>query len=97
MGKRIGPIRDWGHQRISTGSGYIMPLTMAPRKARLRIISLVGGRGLQSHLIDMGLNVGSEIEIIQPGAPGPFLVAVGETRLAIGHGMAQKITVSIVG
>lgn len=41
----------------------------------------------------MGLDIGSEIEVIKPGKPGPFLIAVKETRLAIGHGIAHKIIV----
>ena len=72
----------------------IIPLAMVTPGRRVRIVSLNAGRGLEAHLIDMGLGVGSEVEIIQRGAPGPFLVAVKETRLAIGQGMARKIMVS---
>ncbi len=49
---------------------------------------------MQERLISMGLGPGAEIEVIRKGAPGPFIVAVGEARLAIGAGMAQKIMVS---
>ena len=42
----------------------------------------------------MGLDVGSEVEVIRQGAPGPFLVSVKETRLAIGQGVVQRIMVS---
>ncbi|MCK4648046.1 ferrous iron transport protein A [bacterium] len=73
----------------------IVSLTMILPGQRVRVVSLSGGRGLRSHLIGMGLNVGEEIEVVHRGAPGPFLVAVKETRLAIGQGMAQKIMVSV--
>lgn len=55
-----------------------------------------GGRGFRMRLVSMGLNVGSEVEVIQGGrgSGGPTLIASGHTRLAIGHGMAQKIIVS---
>ena len=43
----------------------------------------------------MGLDVGIEIEVLKQGAPGPFLIAFKETRLAIGQGVAQKIMVSL--
>ena len=49
---------------------------------------------MQERLISMGLGPGSEIEVIRKGAPGPFIIAVKETRLAIGAGMAQRIMVS---
>ena len=74
---------------------FIIPLSMISPGKKVRIIFLNAGRGLKEHLVDMGLNVGSEIEVLKQGAPGPFLVAVKETRLAIGQGMAQKIMCSL--
>ena len=71
----------------------VMPLPMAAPGKRVKISSLEGGRGMQERLISMGLGPGSEIEVIRKGAPGPFIVAVKETRLAIGAGMAQRIMV----
>ena len=50
---------------------------------------------MRQHLMGMGLDIGSEIEVIHQGTPGPFIVRVKETRLAIGAGMAQKIMVDI--
>ncbi|MCC7574970.1 ferrous iron transport protein A [Candidatus Woesearchaeota archaeon] len=51
------------------------------------------GAGFLQHLYDMGINEGSEIEVITSGRPGPFLVRVANTSLAIGHGIARKIMV----
>ena len=73
----------------------ILPLTMVLPGKKVRVISLAGGRGLVRHLADMGLNIGSEVEVLNRGAPGPFIVAVKETRLAIGFGMARKIIVNV--
>ena len=72
----------------------IMPLPMVSPGKRVKIFSLAGGRGMQERLISMGLGPGSEIEVIRKGAPGPFIIAVKETRLAVGAGMAQRIMVS---
>ena len=72
----------------------IIPLPMASPGKRVKIFSLAGGRGMQERLISMGLGPGSEIEVIRKGAPGPFIIAVKETRLAVGAGMAQRIMVS---
>jgi len=71
-----------------------MGLAMASAGEKLRIVSLAGGRGMHQRLSSMGLSVGSEIEVIRKGVPGPFLVASGDTRLAIGAGIAHKIMVS---
>lgn len=73
----------------------IMPLVMASPGEKLRVVSLAGGRGLQGHMINMGLGPGSEIEVVKPGAPGPFLIAIKDTRLALGYGIAKKIMVSV--
>ena len=74
-----------------------MPLAMLSSGQRARIVYLSGGRGLQARLVGMGFGPGSEIEVIYRGAPGPFLVAAKETRLAIGQGMAYKIMVELDG
>jgi len=71
-----------------------MPLPMVSTGKKIRIVSLAGGRGMQQCLTSMGLCPGSEIEVIRRGAPGPFIIAVKETRLAVGAGMAQRIMVS---
>jgi Fe2+ transport system protein FeoA len=44
----------------------------------------------------MGLRVGCRVQVVGGGAGGgPVVVAVGDTRLAVGHGMANKIMVAI--
>ena len=85
---------DKKDQEIDAVMPPSMPLAMACAGERLRIISLAGGRGMHQRLSSMGLSVGSEIEVIRKGVPGPFLVASGDTRLAIGAGIAHKIMVS---
>lgn len=41
----------------------------------------------------MGLNPGCQIKVLSNGMAGPVLIAIGETRIAIGKGMLQKIMV----
>ncbi len=72
----------------------VMPLSLAAIGKKIRILSVEGGRGLQERLTSMGLGPGSEIEIVRRGSPGPFLVAVKESRLALGANMAQRIIVT---
>jgi ferrous iron transport protein A len=70
----------------------LFPLAMAQEGERVRIQGLRGGKGLEMRLTSLGLNVGSELLVSQ--RRGPNLVVIrGETRLALGAGMAQKILV----
>jgi ferrous iron transport protein A len=68
------------------------PLIMAGEGERVRIQSLQGGKGLVMRLTELGLNQGTEVRIIQRQGGG-LVVARGETRIALGGGMASKILV----
>jgi len=72
-----------------------MPLAMATPGERVRIVGFMGGRGVERRLTSMGLNQGAEVEVIKSSGPGPLIVASGETRIALGFGMAQQILVSL--
>jgi ferrous iron transport protein A len=73
------------------------PLTCMKPRQKAFIVALTGGREVQDRLVSMGLYVGSEVELICPctGTDGPAVVATGETRLAIGYGMASSIMVAV--
>jgi ferrous iron transport protein A len=72
------------------------PLMMADEGACVRIVALHGGRGLTTRLTELGLNVGSEVRVVQRQGGG-LLVARGESRIALGGGMAAKIQVAPLG
>ncbi|HEO70121.1 MAG TPA: ferrous iron transport protein A [Candidatus Hydrogenedentes bacterium] len=71
-----------------------MPLAMVEVGRRVRIVAIDAGRGLQARLATLGLVPGTEIAVMQNSGWGPFVVAVKESRLMLGRGMAQKIMVS---
>ena len=68
------------------------PLSMASEDVLVSIHALRAGRGVARRLADLGLNVGSEIRIVRRQGAG-LLVARGESRIALGSGMAAKILV----
>lgn len=68
------------------------PLAMAEEGDCVRIFLLRGGKGLEMRLTTLGLNVGSELRVSQRQG-GNLVVIRGETRLALGSGVAQKIMV----
>lgn len=71
------------------------PLAMAGEGERVRIQTLQGGKGLAKRLTELGLNPGTEVRIVARQGGG-LVVARGETRLALGCGMAVKILVEAV-
>ncbi|MCP4643380.1 MAG: ferrous iron transport protein A [bacterium] len=78
----------------STAPPVLTPLCKIPAGTRVVIQELAGGRSFQQWATGMGLTAGRAVEVLRGGgSSGPVMVAVGEARLAIGHGMAQKILV----
>jgi Fe2+ transport system protein FeoA len=69
------------------------PLALADEGVWLKVVGLRPGRNVQHRLIELGLKVGSRICILQRGGSCPMLIGVGDSRLALGHGLAGKIMV----
>jgi ferrous iron transport protein A len=69
-------------------------LSRAKAGDTVTIITLGTGWGLQRRLADMGLTPGFEIKVISAGRPGQVVIEVRGSRMALGHGVAQKILVS---
>jgi len=74
----------------------IVPLSMARSKRELLVIAIEGGWGLRRRLAEMGLREGSKCRLIHSDTPGPRVLLIGNTRLAIGYGMCQKVLVQEV-
>lgn len=66
------------------------PLAMASVGEKLRIVTLRGSEGCVRRLIGMGFVSGTELQIISHSG-GSVIVAIGENRIGLGAGMAQKI------
>ncbi len=69
------------------------PLMMADEGARVRVVALQGGAGLDKRMTEMGLNVGAEL-VVRQRQGGGVVVMRGETRFALGGGMAHRIMVA---
>lgn len=74
----------------------LLPLSMVSPGQEVTLAVIHGGRGLRRRLIDMGLNEGVRLRVVEAQSSGPCLIAIGGTRLMLGHGMAQKILVQPV-
>jgi Fur family ferric uptake transcriptional regulator len=73
----------------------VVPLSFVLPGEEVVIARLEGGRRVQQRLADMGLTPGTTIEVIKASGPGPSIVAFRGSRLALGHGLSQKVLVSI--
>lgn len=74
----------------------VMPLAMAGRGGTVRVTGIRAGWGLQRRLADMGLTPGVQIRVMNSQRPGPVMIDLRGSRVALGHGVAQKIMVQEV-
>jgi len=72
-------------------SGF--PLVQAGDGERVEIVGVDGGLSVHRKFTDLGLAPGQRVEVVtrQPG--GPLLLAAGDTRVAVGFGLAMKVRV----
>lgn len=75
----------------------MMPLTMVSEGEVVRLVALRGGRGMNKRLADLGLNIGMSLRVVQRIRGGPMILAVKDSRLAIGRGMAHHMMVEVIG
>lgn len=73
-------------------SATLLPLPLATPGVPVRVAGFTQGRDVEKRLAGMGLTLGSEVELLQQDG-GNLVLAVGNTRLALGCGLAQKILV----
>ena len=61
------------------------------------VMEFRSGAGMTRRLEEMGIRVGKKVTKVS-GMPlrGPVVVQAGGTRIALGHGMAMKVTVALI-
>ena len=85
---------DWSGSDGRAPSAPTMPLMMAGEGQNVRLVGVLGGRGLARRLAEMGLTRGTPMRIVAQGRPGPFIVQVGASKLVLGRGMIHRILVT---
>ncbi len=74
----------------------MIPLTDLDEGESGKVIEVAGGGGIHQKLDALGIRVGIQIKKISSlMLMGPVVVAVGNTQIAIGRGMANKIMVEV--
>lgn len=71
-------------------------LTKLKQNTKARIVEISGGSLLQGRLMSMGIYPGREITKLSHFVlRGPIAIKVGRSVLALGYGMARRITVEV--
>ena len=83
------------HGLSQSDSGVALPLSMADVGVDVQVVGLRGGNGFLHRVSEMGLNVGARL-VVRQREGGGLVVMRGETRFALGGGMAHRILVSPV-
>ena len=81
----------------SLRSESICPLNLFPGGSHGTIVDVIADAELQGRLMGMGLFVGTRFQLLQSGTIAsniPFLLAIGETRIAVDHNIAEMILVA---
>jgi ferrous iron transport protein A len=69
------------------------PLSLAPVGEPLTVVDVRAGKRLRQRLADMGLTVGTVIQVVPGIGHGPVILSIGDTRLALGRGASHKVIV----
>jgi len=72
-----------------------LPLAMVSPGEVATVVDIRAGHGLTRRLADMGLVPGTAVKVINSQISGPIIIEVRGSKLILGHGMTQKITVEI--
>ena len=61
------------------------------------VSDLAGGRSFRSKALGLGLNIGAKLRVEKTTSSvnGCIIITIGDSRLVIGYGIAEKIVVSI--
>ncbi len=51
---------------------------------------------MRRRLYELGFTEGASVQVVKSGGPGPVVVVVRGSRLALGWGVAMKVLVEVV-
>ncbi len=64
---------------------------------RGRVINISKGHAAERRLFEIGLVPGASVEVVSRHPfKGPLLLQVGDTRLAVGQGIAEAVEVELI-
>ncbi len=76
-----------------TEPGSTLSLSSVPSGGSVRIHTLAGGHSFQSRMVTLGFTPGAPLRVLQNSGHGPVLVALRDSRVALGRGEATQVLV----
>lgn len=73
----------------------LVPLHKARKGEKLIVKEVDAGQSMILRISSLGLKTGDVIEVVSIGFGGQVVIAIGENRLVLGKGMAEKIMVQL--
>lgn len=74
----------------------IMSLNEVKAGDRVQVVEIDGGRKATNRLMELGIMEGVKIDVVNNGG-GPLILKVGNSKFALGQGIAMKIKVQEIG
>ncbi|MCL2701762.1 MAG: ferrous iron transport protein A [Phycisphaerae bacterium] len=75
------------------GDGVGMTLAQALTGQALVVSAIRDDRRVQHRLAELGMRPGVRIKVVSHDMGGPFIIAIGDSRLALGRETAESIVV----
>ena len=72
-----------------------MPLAILPENEEAKVVEVRGGRGLVRRLSELGFTPGAKVKILFSNSPGPVVIDVKGSRIALGRGLLMRIIVEL--
>lgn len=75
----------------------VYPLSIIEEGKTVKIVKIVGGRGLVRRLYEIGLLPGAEIQVLRNSKHGPVIIRNSLSgTFSLGFGVAKKIMVEVM-
>jgi len=79
------------------GCNMAIKLTNLKKGKKARVLEIDGGMNAKRKLQAMGIFPSVEVTIVHSIEKGPVVIKAGNTTIAIGRGMAEKVMVDVNG
>jgi len=81
----------------------MIPLPLVSSGSIVRVLHIIGGKGVYRKLHELGICIGSQLRVINSWGAGPVVIEtlnanndLRTSRVAIGYGLAMKIYVEVI-
>ena len=77
-------------------SEQLFPLSTTQIGDRNAIAQILSGKNMERRLSQMGLTLGSEVQVISKTTSGSVIICIQDEQIGLGAGMANRVMVTLV-